>query len=170
LNTEAYRRNLLSVMVRERRVIIGDRMSPFAEALRQLRFDRGVRQYELADRVGCERSYVSAIENDLKQAPGSAFVDKVCAVLQLDEAESASLHQARRRSRRGYSVPAQAPKGVYEFAYEFFTRLDSLSALQLQSLMITLQLGDLARALDRPVEGRIRRRDRRPQQEQEDAM
>lgn len=145
-------------------------MSPFADALRRLRFARGMRQQELADRVGCERSYVSALENDIKQAPAAAFVDKVCAVLQLDEAESTALHQARQRSRRRYSLPPEAPKEAYEFASEFFTRMERLSALQLQGLMTILQLGDLPGALDHPVEGRIRRRDRRPQQEQEDAM
>jgi len=146
-------------------------MSPFADALRQLRFARGMRQQELADRVGCERSYVSAIENDVKQAPVAAFVDMVCEVLQLDETESTALHQARRRSRRRHSIPPHAPKEAYEFASEFFTRLDRLSALQLQGLMTILQLGDLPKALDQPaVEGRIRRRDRRPQQQKEDAM
>ena len=145
-------------------------MSPFADALRQLRFARGMRQQELADRVGCERSYVSAIENDIKQAPAAAFVDRVCSVLELGEVESTVLHQARQRSRRRYSLPAEAPKEAYEFASEFFSRMERLSALQLQGLMTILQLGDVSRALDQPAEGRIRRRDRRPQQEQEDAM
>lgn len=145
-------------------------MSPFADALRQLRFARGMRQQELADRVGCERSYISAVENDVKQAPAAAFVDKVCAVLQLDEAESAVLHQARQRSSRRYSLPADAPKEAYEFASEFFSRMERLSALQLRGLMTILQLGDLPRVLSQPAEGRIRRRDRRPQKEQEDAM
>lgn len=145
-------------------------MSPFAEALRQLRFARGMRQQELADLVGCERSYVSAVENDIKQAPGTAFVDKVCALLQLDETESAALHLARRRSRRRYSLPPEAPKEAYEFAAEFFARIERLSALQLHGLMTILQLGDLPRGLIQPAEGRIRRKDRRPQQEQEDAM
>jgi transcriptional regulator with XRE-family HTH domain len=158
------------VLVHQLWVPIENLVSPFADALRQLRFARGMRQQELADRVGCERSYVSAIENDVKQAPVAAFVDKVCAVLQLDEAESTVLHQARARSRRRYSIPPQAPKEAYEFASEFFTRLDRLSALQLQGLMTILLLGDLSKTLDQPVEGRIRRRDRRPQQEKEDTM
>jgi len=49
-----------------RRASEGRIVSPFAEALRDLRFSRGVRQQELADMVGCERSYVSALENDVK--------------------------------------------------------------------------------------------------------
>ena len=146
-------------------------MSPFADALRQLRFARGLRQQELADRAGCERSYVSALENDVKQAPVAAFVDKVCEVLQLSEAESTALHQARRRSRRRYSIPAQAPTEAYEFVAEFFARMDRLSALQLQGLMTILMLGDSPRLSDPPAEGRIRRKDRQRQQpEQEGAM
>lgn len=148
-------------------------MSPFAEALRQLRFARGVRQYELADRVGCERSYISGLEIDTKQAPGMAFVDKVCKVLELDDAESAALHLARRKSQRRYSIPSDSPKEAFEVIHELFMRLDRLSALQLEGLMTILLLGDMPRVSNQPAEGRIRRRDRGSQQDQqqkEDAM
>lgn len=98
----------------------------------------------------------------MKQAPAAAFVDKVCAVLQLSEAETVELHQARSRSRRRYSLPPQAPKEAYEFASEFFTRMERLNALQLQCLMTILLLGDSHQTAVQLSEGRIRRRDRRP--------
>ena len=141
-------------------------MSPFAEALRQVRFVRGLRQQELAERVGCERSYVSALENDAKQAPSLEFVSSICEVLRLDGEEAAALHGARSKSRRRYSVPAESPKEAYEVASEFFARIEHLSALQLQGLMTILLLGDLAKASTPQTEGRVRRKDRIPRSEE----
>lgn len=143
-------------------------MSPFAQALRQLRYLGGLRQQELADLIGCERSYISALENDIKQAPPEAFVEALCKVLALTDHDAAMLRRARQKSRRHYSVPADASTQAYELAHELFTRLDRLNTLQIQGLMAILQLGDMT-AGPVPTEGRIRRKDRRPQRE-EDTM
>ena len=114
-------------------------MSPFAISLRKIRFARGLRQQEFADLVGCERSYVSALENDIKQ----------------------ELREARAKSRRRYEVPPESPDQVYEFVYELFARLESLSVLQLQGLRTILELGDGVAPPAVLPEGRIRRKDRR---------
>jgi transcriptional regulator with XRE-family HTH domain len=129
-----------------------------------------MRQQELADRVGCERSYVSALENDVKQAPGTAFVNHVCGALQLNDAEAEALRQACAKSRRKYSVPPHLPKEAYEVTFELFARLERLNALQFQGLMTVLRLGDLPPGSAQPSEGRVRRRDRRSHVEKEDAV
>lgn len=144
-------------------------MSPFAISLRKIRFARGLRQQEFADRVGCERSYVSALENDVKQAPPPEFVDSVQKALDLSDCEALELREARAKSRRRYAVPPESPEEVYEFIYELFARLDRLSALQLRGLRTVLELGDGVAQLVPPPEGRIRRKDRR-QPDQEAAM
>ena len=141
-------------------------MSPFADALRQLRLRRGLRQQALADLVGCERSYISALENDLKKEPPPAFVDGIGQVLDLPSEEAAELRQALAKSRRAYAVPAQAPRETYEFVYDLFASLDSLSLLQLQGLRTVLQLGNAQQGPLHESDVRIRRKDRRLEQKE----
>lgn len=136
-------------------------MSPFAAALRDLRFKKGLRQYEVADRVGCERSYISSIETDLKQAPPAAFLDRLCRQLGLSNEERNELVRARLKSRRNYSVPSDVSSETYEFVHELFERIEQLSRPQLQALCAVLQLGAGPVAQAMPSEGRIRRSDRR---------
>ena len=75
-------------------------LSPFAEALRQLRFIRGLRQQDVAERVGCERSYLSALENDVKGAPDAKFVDALALTLGLSDEERDALQVARCEASR----------------------------------------------------------------------
>jgi transcriptional regulator with XRE-family HTH domain len=131
--------------------------------MRELRFARGLRQQELADQVGCERSYVSALENDVKKAPPAPFVAAMCRSLNLDDGEAQSLHLARAKSQRRYSVPANSRRQTYELVYDLFARLDRLSSLQLQGLRMILELGDVRDVQAVAPEGRIRRKDRRLQ-------
>jgi transcriptional regulator with XRE-family HTH domain len=144
-------------------------VSPFADALRNLRFKLGLRQQALADLVGCDRSYLSALENDLKHAPSAAFVQTLGAALKLSDADVAGLQRARERSQRAYVVPADTPMQAYDFVYELFACLEGLNSLQVQAMRAVLELGGAPRSASMAVEGRIRRIDRRPK-EQEEAM
>lgn len=144
-------------------------MSPFADALRTLRFKHGLRQQELADLVGCDRSYLSAVENDLKRAPSATFVRTVSSALKLSEADAAGLQRARDRSQRAYVVPADTPMQAYDFVFELFACLEGLSSLQVQAMRAVLELGRAPGTTALSVEGRIRRSDRRIK-DQEEAM
>ena len=135
-------------------------MSPFADALRTLRFRRGLRQQELADLVGCDRSYLSALENDLKHAASDTLVRELSSALELPDGEASALATARERSRRTYVVPADTPMQGYDLVYELFDRLEGLSELQIQAMRAVLQMGDRSKASG--VEGRIRRRPTQP--------
>ena len=131
-------------------------MSPFADALRTLRFRRGLRQQELADLVGCDRSYLSALENDLKHAASDALVGELSSAVELPDDEASALTAARKRSRRTSVVPADTPKQGYDLVYDLFDRLEGLSELQIQAMRAVLQMGDRSKASG--VKGRIRRR------------
>lgn len=124
-------------------------MSPFAEALRTLRFQLGLRQQEVSDLAGCDRSYLSALENDLKSAPTAAFLDALIGALQLPEAEANDLRRARERSRRSYAMPVDAPAATYDFVYDLFSKLDRLSAKELKALRAVLEIGDPDAARER---------------------
>jgi transcriptional regulator with XRE-family HTH domain len=138
--------------------------------MRDLRFARGLRQQELADRLGCERSYVSALETDAKQAPPAAFVDALSKALVLAPDEDERLRHAHARSRRRYAVPAECSAPMYELVYELFARLERLNTLQQQGILAFLRLGDVSPAPPSVSERRIRRKDRGTQRDKEDAM
>lgn len=142
-------------------------MSPFADALRTLRFKLGLRQQELADMVGFDRSYLSALENDLKYAPSAGFVQCLSSALKLQEADIVTLQNARERSQRAYVVPADTPLQTYEFIFELFASLEGLNTLQIQAMRAVLELGQPTNSAACTVDGRIRRRDRRLQNREE---
>jgi transcriptional regulator with XRE-family HTH domain len=137
--------------------------SPFAMKFRELRYQRGMRQHELADRMGFKRSYVSALENDLKNAPTEEFLEAACSALQLSESEANALRQAHLASQRRYAVPEDVSPETFEFIAELFARLDTLNAEGVKALrqMLTA-LSTRAEARPRPAMtlGRVRRRDR----------
>ena len=136
-------------------------MSPFADTLRSLRFRRGLRQQDLAELLDCDRSYLSALENDLKHPPSAAFVHELSSALSLSDEEAAALEGARARSRRHYVVPADTPMQTYEFVFQLFARLEGLSALQIQAMCAVLQLGAAPGSVSSvAADGRIRRSDR----------
>lgn len=140
-------------------------MSPFAQLLRIQRTRRALRQQQLADLLGCKRSYVSALENDLKVAPSDDFVERVCVSLELTEAEAIELRRACACSRRRYDVPVDVPPEFFEVAHELFSRSDRLTQPHLNALLVLLRLSDLAAKKDAFSGGRVRRCDRRPSEE-----
>lgn len=52
-------------------------MSPFAKLLKEFRLSRKLKQKELADLLGYEPSYLSALERSEKGPPRQEFVQKL---------------------------------------------------------------------------------------------
>lgn len=117
-------------------------MSPFAEALRTIRVDHALRQQELAELLGCDRSYLSALENDAKPPPRPAFVETLISVLQLPPEAADAIRRARERSRRRYALPGEMPEQTYAFVHELFRRLDRLNPRQVSALHAVLEIAD----------------------------
>ena len=135
-------------------------LSPFANALRETRFSKGLRQQDLADLLGCERTYISSIENDLKQVPPSDFVDRLVSALDLSPDEGAALHKDRLRSRRRFVLPSDVPPAAFHLVHDLFEKVEQLSERQVQAISLVLKLGD-GRAAQPSGDGRLRRKDRR---------
>lgn len=115
-------------------------MSPFAEALRTLRSQAGLRQQALSKLAGCDRSYLSALETGLKPAPSAAFVETLIRALNLAEDDAEVLRSARERSRHTYTVAPQSSSQTHDFVYELFQRLEHLSLRQIQALQAVLEI------------------------------
>lgn len=109
-------------------------MSPFATELRKLRFELGVSQQALAEALGCDRTYLSALENDTRPAPGKQFVERVVAALDLSAADAQRLQISGEKSKRTHAMPLGVPGAAYEFVTNVFSQLENLSSSQIQAL------------------------------------
>lgn len=114
-------------------------MSPFASELRKLRFQLGLRQQALAELVGCDRSYLSALENDHRPAPNLEFFQVLMQAMDLSDREAEEFRRARDQSRRTYTLPEDLPPAAYEFVSEVFVGLERLNTYQLDALKGVLQ-------------------------------
>lgn len=133
-------------------------MSPFANLLKTLRVGRGLRQFELAELVGYEQSYVSALELDIKGPPNGEFVAHLIEALQLSPIEQETLNEAVAASQRKINLPHETPSEVYWLFHKLRRQIDRLHPVQIQLIETAL---DLPAELRQPIHespSRIRRR------------
>lgn len=64
-------------------------MTPFGEAVRRLRAERGVSQKQMADAIGVSAAYLSALEHGHRGKPSFDFLQRVAGYFHIiwDEAE-----------------------------------------------------------------------------------
>ena len=65
-------------------------MTPFGEAVRELRARRGVSQKEMADAIGVSAAYLSALEHGRRGKPSFDFLQRVAGYFHIiwDDAEA----------------------------------------------------------------------------------
>jgi transcriptional regulator with XRE-family HTH domain len=115
-------------------------MSPFSIFLRQVREGRGLRQKDVAELLGYEQSYLSAVENGLKGIPRDEFIQQFTKKLQLSEDEVAAMRIALADSRRTLNIPVSAKVAEFRLAHQFERVLGNLSEKQIQFLELALEL------------------------------
>jgi transcriptional regulator with XRE-family HTH domain len=133
-------------------------MSPFSHLFQQLRLRRGVRQSELAEILGYEQSYISALEIGLKGPPTSEFVEKLVIALSLSHEEQRELEEAVSASQRKIVLNPDCPQDVYWLIKRLRDQINSLHPVQIQLIQQALEIrGSLAVAEPDPIR-RIKRR------------
>lgn len=115
-------------------------MSPFANQLKSFRVGRGLRQTELAELVGYEQSYVSALELGLKGPPTAEFVKKLIGVLKLSLEEQQTLNEAVAASQRKFNIPTDASTEVYWLCHKLQQQLERLHPVQIELIETALSL------------------------------
>lgn len=115
-------------------------MSPFSEFLRSLRRRRGLKQRELAERLGYEPSYLSALERSEKGPPREDFVRRLIRELALSPDECAALDKALVASRRQLSLPATASIEEYQLMEMLRPQLGRLNPVQIQLIELALKM------------------------------
>lgn len=115
-------------------------MSPFSIFLKQLRLSRGYKQKELANHLGYEPSYLSALERSEKGPPRQDFVQRLIRGLELNENEQTELARTLKASRRQLSLPAQASESEYALLHRLAPHLGNLHPLQIQLIELVLRI------------------------------
>lgn len=119
-------------------------LSPFSQFLRSLRIQRGLRQRELAARLGYEPSYLSALERSEKGPPREDFVRRLIRELALNLEECAALDKALAASRRQLSLPATASIEEYQLMEMLRPQLGRLNPVQIQLIELALKMPEVA--------------------------
>lgn len=132
-------------------------MSPFSVLLHSLRTQHGLRQTELAERVGYEQSYISALEIGLKGPPTQEFLDRIAKAIPLSEAEKEKLRAAAQASQRKLVINPDAPTDIYWLLSDLRDEVHHLNAAQVRMIREVLALRcSMEEAI--PSQQRLRRR------------
>lgn len=111
---------------------MGSTMSPFSHFLHALRMQRGIRQIDLAERLGYEQSYLSALEAGTKGPPAKDFLDRLQDVMCLSEEDARRLRSAALASRRRRTVEADLPEDVFWLVERFWAALPLMTPAQVR--------------------------------------
>lgn len=133
-------------------------MSPFSHFLHELRMRHEIRQAELAEMLGYEQSYISALEIGIKGPPTPEFVDKLIAALALSEDEQNEIRDAVDASQRKLVLDPDTPRDVYWMLKDLRDQVNALHPIQLKMIRDALNLkGKLVDQQPEPIR-RIKRR------------
>jgi len=117
-------------------------MSPFADTFYQIRMRYGIRQTELANILGYEQTYISAIEVDKKGPPSEEFIQRFIQKLNLTDLEANKLIKAAAASKRKFTLNSELPQDVFWMMHDMQERLPELSTVQIQLIRQILGLKD----------------------------
>lgn len=121
-----------------------------------------MRQDELAELLHCDRSKISALENDLRGAASAELIQSLGQALLLSDSEISDLAEAGRTSRRSYVIPPESPPKAYRLVRQIFDRLDRMPEVQLDALLGVVSSYSAATAPKLPTtRHRVWRKDKR---------
>lgn len=115
-------------------------MSPFAYQLRKIRSERNLQQKVMAKIIGCEPSYLSALETDSKVPPQKEKLIQFFKKLELSAEEELELLFAADKSRRSIRLPLKAQSQVFEICHALEDKLPNLSQIQLDLIGLVLRI------------------------------
>jgi transcriptional regulator with XRE-family HTH domain len=109
-------------------------MSPFSLFLHDLRVRHGLRQADLAELIGYEQSYISALEVSLKGPPTMEFLDRVANAMSLSHEERCQLWAAAQASQRKLVLNLDTPPDIYWMLNELRSEVDRLTPVQVRMI------------------------------------
>lgn len=118
----------------------------------------GIRQNELAELIGYDQTYISALEVGLKGPPTPEFVDKLVEGLSLSRSEEAALRSAAEVSDRKLVLDADSHPEIYLMLAALKRRLRELHPAQARMIRELVDLPDTVRQQEQEPVKRLRRR------------
>lgn len=113
-------------------------MNPLAKLFRDDRESRGIRQRELAERLGHAPCYICSIEAGRK-LPTDAYLQRYAEVLKLEALELEKLRQALELSKPLIRIPRTARPETYELCARLERKLETLTGSQADFLIRALE-------------------------------
>lgn len=114
--------------------------TPFSKTLRLQRQNRGLKQREMADLIGCEQSYLSALERAHKPPPQRTKLDFMIKKMELSNEEASQLRDAAEKTIRLIKIPQSANEDVREMCKLFEQTLPAISVVQVKLITLALTL------------------------------
>lgn len=134
-------------------------MSPFAELLHSIRTRQGISQTELAELIGYEQTYISALEVGKKGPPTPAFVGRLILALDLALEEQDRLWDALDASQRKLVIDGEMPSNIFWMFRELRHRVSNLMPEEIQLIRQVLTLKEtFHKGCDEPNQRLKRRR------------
>ena len=115
-------------------------MSPFARQLKKIRTEKQLQQKTMAETIGCEQSYLSALETDAKVPPQGEKLLHLIKKLKLTVEEESALLAAAEQSRRFIRLPLRAPTQLFEICHALEDQLPYITDIQLQMIGLALRM------------------------------
>lgn len=115
-------------------------MSPFAFQLKKIRSERQLQQKTMAEIIGCEQSYLSALETDSKVPPQQEKLLQLVRKLNLSLEDETLLLIAAEKSRRSIRLPLKAQSQVFELCHLLEDQLPTISTIQLELIGLALRI------------------------------
>lgn len=135
-------------------------MSPFSHLLHDLRMRHNIRQSELAELLGYEQSYISALEVGLKGPPTAEFVERMMKTLSFTPQEIDDLKKAVEASQRKLVIDADMPRDIYWLLNDLRTNISRLGPVQVRMIKDVLQFTDRGTEIWTEPVRRLRRQPR----------
>lgn len=133
-------------------------MSPFSQYLHDLRIRKGLRQAELANVLGYEQSYISALELGLKGPPTEEFIERLIQTLSIPQPDQSNLRAAAQASQRKLIIDPDAPTDIYWLLRDLRKEVSCLSPAQVRMIREIISLkGTITEEREEPVR-RLKRR------------
>lgn len=112
----------------------------FSKTLKLLRVNRGLRQRQLAELIGCEQSYLSALERAHKHPPQKNKLEFIIKKMDLSEEEASQLREAAANTIRHIKIPQSAGEDIREMCKLFEQTLPEISNVQVKLITLALSL------------------------------
>ncbi|WP_121316179.1 helix-turn-helix transcriptional regulator [Paraburkholderia sp. RAU2J] len=131
--------------------------TPLGIFLRALRLRAGLRQQELAEKVGYDASHVSGVELGRKN-PSPEFLERFAESLQLAADEKAGLKRELADSPTSIQLIPDLPTDEYRMYAELGRKLGRLSPGQIATIRAIVRLDEEIRSQPAYQPSRIKRR------------